>query len=773
MSKTQHLPILPLQEQVILPHMSILIDGNDPEVKLALAAARRQEDLLLVIPVIKGKYSSIGTVVKLGNSQSAGPSLAQEIHGLYRGKINSGAENLTGELWVDIVVYEDPEKLSGKVTELGNEYRALVESLMEAHNLPPTVLRNIQGVSQLTDMSGYSPELTVEQRLELLETLDLGERLTKLIGWTEEILAIARIRNKAKQDVEERLNSKQREYIIKEQIAVLQKELGEGGGDIIAEYRKKIELANIPEGPLKEATKELERLERTSEQSPEHGWIRTYLDWMTDIPWDIRTEDNFDLKAARAVLDADHTGLDEVKDRVIEFLAVKKRRQGKAPEELTHTTRGSGVIIGFVGPPGVGKTSMGESIAKALGRKFARISLGGIRDEADIRGHRRTYVGALPGRIVRALKDTGTINPVILLDEVDKITQGGWSGDPASALLEVLDPAQNHTFRDHYLDVDLDLSEVLFIPTGNVADTIPGPLLDRMELLRLDGYTEDEKLDIAIDHLLPRQLELNGLTKKDVKITNAALKEMISSYTREAGCRNLERMIGKVLRKVTTQLDTGDIKTPAKIDKKDLTKYLRKPIYEDETADRTSIPGVATGLAVTGAGGDVLFIEATAMKGEDKLILTGQLGDVMKESAQIALSYVRSHPNLAVIDFEKNQFHLHVPNQSVPKDGPSAGITMVTAIVSLLTGRPVKKTVAMTGEVSLRGKILPIGGLKQKLLAAHRFGITEVIIPLRNKPDLEDVPESVLRDLKIYPVDNVSEVIKLALEPKRKVKAVA
>ena len=483
------------------------------------------------------------------------------------------------------------------------------------------------------------------------------------------------------------------------------------------------------------------------------------------MPWNKKTVDQFDVTEARRILDEDHTGLDDVKDRIIEFLAVRKRRDSRGLGLVGG--RGSGAIITLVGPPGVGKTSLGESVARALGRKFTRISLGGIHDEAEIRGHRRTYVGALPGRIARALKEAGTSNPVIMLDEIDKVGSD-YRGDPSSALLEVLDPAQNHSFRDHYLEVDLDLSEVLFIPTANVADTIPGPLLDRMEIIRLDGYTEEEKLAIARDHLLRRQLERNGLSADEVMVSEEAIKNIIGEHTREAGVRNLEREIGRLLRKVATQIEAGTATPPIGVAGGDVTKYLGRAKFHEEVAERTSVPGVATGLAVTGIGGEVLFVEAAAMDGKSGLTLTGQLGDVMKESAQIGLSYVRSHAaELGIApNFEEKAIHVHVPAGAVPKDGPSAGVTMVTALVSLFSGRPVRPTVGMTGEVTLQGKVLPIGGVKQKLLAAHRAGLTEIILPYRNEADLDDLPQSVREAMTIHLAKDVRQVLDWALEPK-------
>ncbi|HVD01810.1 MAG TPA: endopeptidase La, partial [Candidatus Dormibacteraeota bacterium] len=604
-----------------------------------------------------------------------------------------------------------------------------------------------------------------EQKLEVLETVDLEQRLARLIAWTKSILADASLKEKIRSDVAEGMEKTQREFLLRQQLEAIKKQLNEGQSDVVSTYRERVAKAAMPETVLTEVNRELDRLERTSEQNPEYGWIRTYLDWMLDIPWNVRSEDNFDLGEARRILDEDHTGLADVKDRIIEFLAVRKLRSERGLGVLGG--RGSGAIITLVGPPGVGKTSLGESVARALGRKFTRVSLGGIRDEADIRGHRRTYVGALPGRIVRALKDAGTKNPVIMLDEIDKVGSD-WRGDPSAALLEVLDPAQNHTFRDHYLEVDLDLSEVLFIPTANVADTIPGPLLDRMELVRLDGYTEQEKLDIGRTHLLPRQLDRNGLDANEVEVTDAALDLIITEYTREAGVRNLEREIGKILRKVATKLDSNKGEGSLKVDAADIKEYLGRPKFQNEVAERTSVPGVATGLAVTGTGGDVLFIEASAIDGEKgSLTLTGQLGDVMKESAQIALSYVRSRRDILGLDqsLADKRIHVHVPAGAIPKDGPSAGVTMVTAIASLLTGRPVRNTVGMTGEVTLQGKVLPIGGVKQKVLAAHRAGLEEVILPKRNEADLDDLPESVRKEMKFHLASDVKEVLEIALEP--------
>jgi ATP-dependent Lon protease len=517
------------------------------------------------------------------------------------------------------------------------------------------------------------------------------------------------------------------------------------------------------------ALKEVDKLERSSEQNPEAAWIRTWLDTVLELPWSTRTDDSNDITAAREQLDADHHGLDEVKERIVEYLAVRARRAERGLQVIGG--RGSGAVILLAGPPGVGKTSLGESVARATGRKFVRVALGGVRDEAEIRGHRRTYVGALPGRIVRAIKEAGSMNPVVLLDEVDKIG-ADYRGDPAAALLEVLDPAQNHTFRDHYLELDLDLSDVLFIATANVVEQIPSALLDRMELVTLDGYTEDDKVAIARDFLLPRQLERAALTADEVSISDAALRELAANYTREAGVRQMERLIAKALRKAATTLAIGEAERLA-IDEPDLKDLLGRPRFTPESAERTAVPGVATGLAVTGLGGDVLFIEASAHEGKAGLTLTGQLGEVMKESAQIALSFVRAHANELGLDpaFFDRSIHVHVPAGAVPKDGPSAGVTMVTALTSLATGRPVRSEVGMTGEVTLNGRVLPIGGVKQKLLAAQRAGLTEVFLPLRNEPDLDDVPDEFRDALTVHIVGDVLDVVRGALTPADRARA--
>ncbi len=765
---TQILPLLPLTTGVVLPGMVITLTVESDDARRAVTAADATRGEILLVPKVGQRFAQVGTVAKVedvGRLQNGMEALV--IRGLHRAVISRGVPGTGDAVWVEVDPRPD-EVASPRAHELAREYRATLESIVEARGVPQVAefLRGISDPGQIADTAGYSPDLSFEQKVDVLETLDVERRLENVLEWAKDVLAELDLKDKIRSDVREGLEKNQREFILRQQMDAIRKELGEDSEEnVVEEYRRKIAEANMPDGARKEAERELGRLERTSEQSPEYGWIRTYLDWMTEIPWGVRTEDNLDIADARRILDEDHKGLDDVKDRIVEYLAVRKLRdeRGLGPA----SGRGSGAILTLVGPPGVGKTSLGESVARALGRKFVRISLGGIHDEAEIRGHRRTYVGALPGRIVRALKEAGTKNPVMMLDEVDKVG-ADWRGDPSSALLEVLDPAQNHTFRDHYLEVDLDLSEVLFISTANVAETIPGPLLDRMEVIRLDGYTEDEKVAIARYHLLGRQLERNGLNADEVTVTDGAIRQVVGDYTREAGVRNLERELGKVLRKVATKLARGDAHAPVNVDVIDIREYLGRPRFFFEAAERTSVPGVATGLAVTGTGGDVLFIEATRMEGEgpDALMLTGQLGDVMKESGQIALSYVRSHAEELGVPASSlgGRFHVHVPAGAVPKDGPSAGVTMVTALASLLSQTPVKSTVGMTGEVTLQGRVLPIGGLKQKVLAAHRAGLKEVILPKRNEGDLDDVPEQVREEIAFHPVETIDEVLAIALE---------
>jgi len=789
MSETLSLPVLPLDDSVVLPTMVVPFDTSGSEVRAAIEAAQASaaagpadsKPRVLLVPRLDGKYSAVGTlgvVEQIGRLPSGEP--AAVIRGLSRVRVGVGTVGPGAALWVECTVAEEPEP-SARAHELAREYRGLAAAILQKRGAWQVVdfLQRLTDPSALADSAGYASYLTLAQRTELLETTDPERRLERLTGWARDQLAELDVTETIENDVREGMEKQQREFLLRQQLAAIRKELAELDGKPASEeddYRVRIEAADLPEKVAEAALKEADKLERSSDASPEGSWIRTWLDTVLEIPWNTRTDDAYDIGGSRQILDADHAGLDDVKDRIIEYLAVRKRRADKG---LTLVGgRRSGAVLALAGPPGVGKTSLGESVARAMGRKFARVALGGVRDEAEIRGHRRTYVGALPGRIVRAVREAGSMNPVILLDEVDKLG-ADYRGDPTAALLEVLDPAQNHTFRDHYLEVELDLSDVLFIATANVAEAIPEPLLDRMELVPLDGYTEDEKVTIARDHLLPRQLGRAGLDAGDVTVTDDALRRLAAEYTREAGVRALERSIARVLRKIAAQLAGGTKALPVTVSAADLHGYLGHPRHTPESAERTAVPGVATGLAVTGAGGDVLFIEASLADpetGTTAVTLTGQLGDVMKESAQIALSYLRSHGaelELPVGDLKDRGVHVHVPAGAVPKDGPSAGVTMTTALASLLSGRLVRSDVAMTGEVSLTGRVLPIGGVKQKLLAAHRAGITTVLIPKRNEPDLDDVPADIRAQLAVHPVSDVREVLELALEPAAARSAVA
>ena len=762
MTETLKLPVLPLSDSVVLPGMVVPLRLDEAEIQSAVDAAGSADRKVLVVPRLDGKYAAIGTVAVLEQvGRLPSGEKAAVVRGETRAQIGTGVTGPGAALWVEATLVPD-QPVTGRMTELAKEYKALVVGILQQRGAWQVIdsVQQITDPGQLADTAGWASYLDIEHKAQLLAETDVLKRLELVVEWTKEHVAEQEVSEKISQDVREGMEKTQREFLLRQQLAAIRKELGEGEPEGSDDYRARVEAANLPEHVLKAALTEVGKLERASDQSPEAGWIRTWLDTVLDIPWNERTTDADDLIAARAVLDADHAGLDDVKERLIEFLAVRSRRERKGMEKVGG--RGSGAVLSLVGPPGVGKTSLGESVARALGRKFVRVALGGVRDEAEIRGHRRTYVGALPGRIVRAIREAGSMNPVVLLDEIDKVGSD-FRGDPTAALLEVLDPAQNHTFRDHYLEVDLDLSDVLFLATANAFDTIPGPLLDRMEVVTLDGYTEAEKVAIARDHLLPRQIEKAGLEPSDVDFSDVALGMIAAEYTREAGVRQLERGLAKVLRKVAVSPGLAAREAPIHVDADALVKYLGRPKFTPETAERTSTPGVATGLAVTGAGGDVLFIEATAMDGDPGLILTGQLGDVMKESVSIALSYLRSRGQAG--DLAGKKLHVHVPAGAIPKDGPSAGITMTTALASLASGRPVKSSVGMTGEVTLQGKVLPIGGVKQKLLAAHRAGLTEVIIPKRNEPDLDDLPESVRGELKIHPVSDVADVLALALEP--------
>ena len=765
--RTHTLPVLPLTTGVVLPQMVVTLALETGEARAAADAALAGDRRVLLVPRTERGYARVGTLAHIEDAGDLPSGIrALVVRGLQRAVIGAGVAGQGPGLWVEAELVDETASVSARAGELAREYRAVIENILE-HRGARQVAESLRGITDpaaMADTAGYSPDLSFERKVEVLETLDVEQRLELVLAWARETLADLTLKERIRSDVADGMEKTQREFLLRQQLSAIRKELGEDGEESATdEFRRRLDEVELPDDVRGAVEREIDRLERTAEQSPEHGWIRTWLDTMFELPWGKRSDDRLDIAQARRILDADHTGLDDVKDRIVEELAVRQRR---AQQGVQLVGRGNGLILALVGPPGVGKTSLGESIARALGRKFVRLALGGIRDEAEIRGHRRTYVGAMPGRIARALKEAGTMNPVIVLDEVDKVGSD-WRGDPSSALLEVLDPAQNHTFRDHYLEVDLDLSEVLFLATANLADTIPGPLLDRMELVHLDGYTEDEKVAIARHHLLARQLERNGLGPDEVVLTDDALHTIVTDHTREAGVRNLERELGRLLRKAATRISSGDADAPLAVDGADVRTYLGRPRFFFEVPDRTRLPGVATGLAVTGTGGDVLFVEAIAMDGEAGLGITGQLGDVMKESAEIALSYVRSNAGDLGVgrDALARRFHLHVPAGAVPKDGPSAGITMTTALVSLLTGRPVRSSVGMTGEVTLQGRVLPIGGVKQKVLAAHRAGLREVILPERNGPDLDDVPEAVRDAMKFHLVGDVREVLSLALEP--------
>ncbi len=788
-TRTELLPLLPLTQGVVLPQMVVTIALETDEAKRAGEAADQAGNRIVLVPRIDGRFARVGTVATIESSGE----LPNGTRGARHPRHRAGAHRHRR----DRRPRRAPRARRGArgaateraARELAREYRAVVETILEHRGARRVadVLAGVDDPGQLADTAAYSPDLTVEQRVELLEAIDVEERLTLALAWVRETLADLELKDRIRTEVSDDLDKQQRELLLRRQMDAIRKELGESDDDAVAEYRARAAERTLPDAVKLAVDKELDRFERMGPQNPEQAWVRNWLDAVLDVPWGELAEEKNDLGEARTVLDADHEGLADVKDRILEFLAVRVLRNERGLGNVGG--RGSGAILALVGPPGVGKTSLGESVARALGRPFVRVAVGGVRDEAEIRGHRRTYVGARPGRIVRALTEAKAMNPVVLIDEVDKLQAGGWSGDPASALLEVLDPAQNHTFRDHYLELDLDLSDVLFLTTANMVETIPAPLLDRMELVQLDGYTEDEKVSIAKHHLFPRQRDKAGLRNDELTITDAAFHALVTGWTREAGVRGLERQLGNITRKAVRKIaeetkakPTGGEAQPEPtnghgdatnviVDDGDLKEFVGRPRFRPEDATRAPIPGLATGLAVTGAGGDVLTIEVTAMasdmkSGEPAMQVTGQLGHVMSESAQIALSFVRANADELGVQkdaFEHKRFHLHVPSGAIPKDGPSAGITMTTALASLVTGRPVKQNVGMTGEVTLQGRVLPIGGLKQKLLAAHRAGLTDVVIPIDNEPDLDDVPEQVREQLYVHPVRDVREVLALAL----------
>jgi ATP-dependent Lon protease len=799
---TQTFPVLFLDDIVVLPGMVVPLELT-AQAQATLDAARaasgrssshshpddtgagREPLRILLVPRIDGRSGVMGTVAEVSQlGRLPGGEPAAVLRAVARARIGTGVMGPGAALWVEAEPLTEPPA-TAHARELAVECKQVLTSILQQRSAWQ-VLDAVQRMTEpgeLSDAAGYASWVEPGDKVRLLETADVEQRLDLLLQRGRAHLAEVEVAEQIRTDVREGMERTQREYLLRQQLAAIRKELGEGDAEGGADYRSRIESADLPDAVRAAALREADRLERAGDSSAESGWIRTWLDTVLELPWNVRTADGGDLAGARAVLDADHTGLDEVKDRIVEYLAVRSRRASRGLEVVGG--RGSGAVLALVGPPGVGKTSLGESVARALGRRFVRVALGGVRDEAEIRGHRRTYVGALPGRIVRAIREAGSMNPVVLLDEVDKVGSD-FRGDPAAALLEVLDPAQNHTFRDHYLDLDLDLSDVVFLATANVVETVPDALLDRMEVVRLDGYTEDEKVAIARTHLLPRQLDRAGLGTDEVRLQDDALRVIVAEHTREAGVRQLERALARILRKVATRLamsgdgtgaasdraadgtadTTAHVALPVTLGAWNVTGYLGRPRFTAEVARRTAVPGVATGLAVTGAGGEVLFVEVATMDGEPGLTLTGQLGDVMKESAQIALSYLRANGGqlgVPVAQLAGRRVHVHFPAGAVPKDGPSAGVTMTTALASLLTGRPVRAEVGMTGEVSLTGRVLPIGGVKQKLLAAHRAGLTEVIIPGRNAPDLDDLPQQVREQLVVHLVDDVRDVLALAL----------
>ena len=781
------LPILPLRNIVALPMAVIpLAVGIPRSVKLieeALEGGRVIGLVAMKDPTIEepgpDQVYETGTVaVILRVVHTDDGALQVIVQGLERFRVQ---EWTATEPYLKARVALAPE-----YTEDDLESKALRQSLLEVAlevaallpNIPEgaaSFLEQVKDNRQLVYIIAANLQMDIEEEQRILEADSVNEKMRLLISALMREKEVLSLRRKIAEEASEEMNRTQREYYLRQQMEAIRKELGESDEQTaeVEEYRRKIEEAKLPEEAEKEALRELKRLEKMPPQAAEYSVIKTYLDWLVELPWNVLTEDNLDIEHARQVLDEDHYDLEKVKERILEYLAVRKLVKERGLEEEEEMREGEtqtamGAILCFVGPPGVGKTSLGRSIARALGRKFTRMSLGGMRDEAEIRGHRRTYIGAMPGRIIQAIKRAGARNPVFMLDEVDKIGMD-WRGDPSSALLEVLDPQQNFAFRDHYLDVDFDLSEVIFITTANTLDTIPPPLRDRMEIIELEGYTEYEKIRIAQGYLVPRQRRANGLRKDEIAFTEDALRTIIRDYTRESGVRNLEREIGRVCRKVAVKIAANEIES-MEVTPKVVREFLGKPKYFFEAALRTERPGVATGLAWTPVGGDVLFIEATKMPGKGNLTITGQLGDVMEESVRIAFSWVQANADALGIDsevFANSNFHVHVPAGAIPKDGPSAGVTMVTALVSLLTNRPVRADVGMTGEITLRGQVLPIGGVKQKVLAAHRAGLKTVILPDRNEPDLDDLPKDIREQINFVLVDSIEQVLETALPPSK------
>jgi ATP-dependent Lon protease len=765
-----HAVRLPLADlpATVLPGAVITLGLATAPLRRAIETARASSDGRVVLRAGDSPLGVVAQVPDIGALPTGEPVAIVRVE--TRARILAVHASERGATYADIELVRDPRP-TPRVEALGRELRVVLESIAELRRSRrlPELLRSTSEPGALADGVVTWADLDEDRRRDVLVAIAVADRVELVLAWARDHLAELQVAESIRNDVTEGVDRQQREYLLRQQLAAIRKELGEDDGDVVGEYRTRLDGLDAPEAVKNALAKEIDRLERTSAQSPEQSWIRTWLDRVFELPWGVRSDDTIDLAAAQEILDADHYGLADVKSRIVEFLAVRKLRGEREIDEDAEretTRRGAGVIVTLVGPPGVGKTSLGESIARAMGRKFVRVALGGIRDEAEIRGHRRTYVGSQPGRIVKAITEAGTMNPVVLLDEVDKLGMGAWSGDPTAALLEVLDPAQNHTFRDHYLELDLDLSEVVFIATANLLDTVPAPLLDRMDVVRLDGYTDDEKVFIARRYLLPRQLQRAGLRDDELNVGDDTIVAIIRGYTREAGVRSLERELGRLANKAAAKVASG-AGLPA-LDRDHIAEWLGRVKIVDDVPERTELPGVATGLAVTGHGGDVLFIETTAFptsaEGEPGLTLTGQLGDVMKESAQIALNYVRSHA--AELGIEpgsvQRRFHVHVPAGAVPKDGPSAGVTMTTALVSLLRDQPVKDTVGMTGEITLQGAVLPIGGVKQKVLAAHRAGLREVVLPKRNAADLEDVPEAVRNEMTFHLANTYGDVLAAA-----------
>ena len=776
------LPVLPVRNTVVFPLNALPLTVGIPRSLKLIEDARNGNRLIALLttkdPSIEepkpGQIYETGTFAKVSHVLRTSDDTLQVVV--------QGLERLRVKHWVDTEPYLRaqieiaPDQVDSDV-ELDALQRTLHSLAQEVISLSPHLpdevghlLSQVQDPRYLAYLVAGNARLDIAKAQEILETDSVKDKLRALISHLSHEKEVLSLGKKIKTEAKEEMDKAQREYYLRQQLKAIQKELGETDGcqSVDSEYAEKIEKARLPEEAMKQAQSELKRLNNMSPQSSEYSVIKSYLDWLVDLPWHELSEDQLDVNHARTVLDEDHYDLQEVKDRIIEYLAVRKlvkeRGVDKESDERAHVSEAMGAILCFAGPPGVGKTSLGQSVARALGRKFTRMSLGGMRDEAEIRGHRRTYIGAMPGRIIQAIKRAGTRNPVFMLDEVDKIGND-WRGDPSSALLEVLDPAQNSTFRDHYLDVDFDLSDVIFITTANQLETIPPPLRDRMEIIQLDGYTEHEKIHIARNHLVPRQILANGLHEEEITFSEEALRKIITDYTREAGVRNLERQIGAVCRKSVVKIASQNL-THVEIRPETVREDLKKEKFESESSESIEIPGIATGLAVTAVGGDILFIEATGMKGKGQLTLTGQLGDVMRESAQIAHSFVRSKADQLGVDpnlFEKMDVHLHVPSGAIPKDGPSAGIAMVLAIASLFSARPVRSDVGMTGEVTLRGRVLPVGGIKMKVLAAHRAGLTTVILPKRNEQDLEELPDDVRKDMTFVPVERIDEVLKKGL----------